>query len=147
MQESSMRQADTRSVELVRLNEESENDDSRPSDEASLDQTSQSLVPHSQNLDPALSIAESSQSIIPHSEVPEHKRGDEVAVHTLTRRNGRIYTSVGRVRCADPARPQYVRLYGQRNYRKVLKNFTRHWTSMFPTDTQSSSEDSISQSY
>ena len=56
VQVSSMRQASTRSVELVRLNEESENDDSRPSDEASLDQTSQSLVPHSQNLDPALSI-------------------------------------------------------------------------------------------
>ena len=147
VQESSVRQPDTRSVDLVRLNEESENDDPRPSAEDSLDQTSQSLVPHSQNLDSALSIAESSQSIIPHSEVPEHKRGDEVAVHTLTRRNGRIYTSVGRVRCADPARPQYVRLYGQKNYRKVLKNFTRHWTSMFPTDTQSSSEDSISQSY
>ena len=147
VQESSVRQPDTRSVELVRLNEESENDDSRPSDEASLDQTSQSLVPYSQNPDPALSLAESSQSIIPHSEVPEHKRGDEVEVHTLTRHNGRIYTSVGIVRCADPARPQYVRLYGRKNYRKVLKNFTRHWTSMFPTDTQSSSEDSISQSY
>ena len=79
VQESSMRQASTRSVELVRLNEESENDDSRPSDEASLDQeTSQSLVPHSQIMDPASSIAESSQSIIPPSEVPEHKRFDRL---------------------------------------------------------------------
>ena len=48
-------------------------------------------------MDLASSIAESSQSIIPHSEVPEHKKGDEVEVHTLTRHNGRIYASVGRV--------------------------------------------------
>ena len=110
-------------------------------------ETSQSLVPHSQNMDPASSIAESSQSIIPHSEEPKHMRGDEVEVHTQTRRNGRIYRSVGIVRCADPDRPQYVRLYRRRNYRRVLQNFTRHWTLMISNDTQSSSEDSISQSY
>ena len=84
MQESPVSHADTRSVELVRLNDESENDDSRFSADDSLDQeTSQSLVPHSQNMDPASSIAESSQSIIPHSEEPglrlneiKHMRGD-----------------------------------------------------------------------
>ena len=97
-------------------------------------------------MDPASSIAESSQSIIPHSDEPEHMRGDEIAVHTQTR-NGRIYRSVGKVRYADPDRPHYVRLYRQRNYRRVLQNFTRHWTLMISNDTQSSSEDSISQSY
>ena len=143
-----MSPAATRSVELVRLNDESGNDDSRLSADDSLDQeTSQSLVPHSQNMDPASSIAESSQSIIPHSEEPKHTRGDEVEVRTQTRKNGRIYRSVGIVRCADPDRPQYVRLYGRKNYRRVLQNFTRHWTSMISNDTQSSSEDSISQSY
>ena len=76
--------------------------------------------------------------------MPEHKGGDEVAVHTLTRRNGRIYTSVGRVRCVDPARPHYVRLYGYKKsygYRRVLQNFTRQWTLMISNDTQSSEED------
>ena len=148
MQESPVSHADTRSVELVRLNEESGNDDSRLSADDSLDQeTSQSLVPHSQNMDPASSIAESSQSIIPHSEEPEHKKGDEVEVRTQTRKNGRVYRSVGRVKYADPDRPQYVILYGHKNYRRVLRNFTRHWTLMISNDTQSSSEDSISQSY
>ena len=90
VQESPVSHADTRSVELVRLNDESGNDDSRFSADDSLDQeTSQSLVPHSQNMDPASSIAESSQSIIPHSEEPglrlneiKHMRGDEVEVRT-----------------------------------------------------------------
>ena len=133
-----LRVADTRSAELVRLNDESENDDSRfPADDSLDQETSQSLVPHSQNMDPASSIAERSQNIIPHSEEPKHMRGDEVEVHTQTRPNGRIYTSVGIVRCADPARPQYVRLYGRKNYRRVLQNFTRHWTSMISNDTQS----------
>ena len=47
----------------------------------------------------------------------------------------------------DPDRPNWVRLYGHKNYRRVLQNFTRHWTLMISNDTQSSSEDSISQSY
>ena len=85
MQESHVSHADTRSVELVRLNHESGNGDSRLSADDSLDQeTSQSLVPHSQHMDPASSIAESSQSIIPHSEEPKHTRGDEVEVRTQT---------------------------------------------------------------
>ena len=97
-------------------------------------------------MDPASSIAESSQSIIPHSDEPKHERGDKVEVCTQTR-NGRIYSSFGTVRCADPDRPQYVRLYRRKNYRRVLQNFTRHWTLMISNDTQSLSEDSISQSY
>ena len=75
------------------------------------------------------------------------KQGDKVEVCTQTRKNGRIYRAVGRVRCADPARPHYVRLYGRKNYRRVLQNFTRQWTLMISNDTQSSAEDSISQSY
>ena len=136
------------SVELVRLNDESENDDSRfPADDSLDQETSQSLLPHSQHMDPASSIAESSQSILPHSEEPKHEKGDKVEVCTQTRKNGRIYRSVGKVRCADPARPQYVRLYGRKNYRRVLQNFTRQWTLMISNNTQSSAEDSISQSY
>ena len=97
-------------------------------------------------MDLASSIAESSQSIIPHSEEPEHEKGDEVEVRTQTR-GSRIYRSVGRVKCADPDRPRYVKLYGGKYYRRVLQNFTRQWTLMISNDIQSSAEDSISQSY
>ena len=34
----------------------------------------------------------------------------------------------------DPDRPNWVRLYGRKNYRQVLRNFTRHWTSMISND-------------
>ena len=98
-------------------------------------------------MDPASSIDESSQSIIPHSEEPKHMTCDEVEVRTQQRQNGRIYTSVGIVRCADHNRPQWVRLYGRKNYREVLRNITRHSTSMFSNDTQSSSEYSDSEYY
>ena len=143
--ESPVSPAATRSVELVRLNDESANDDSRFSDDDSLDQeTSQSLLPHSQNMDLASSIAESSQSIIPHSEEPEHTKNDMVEVRTQTRGN-RIYRSVGRVKSVRPG--GYVKLYGQKYYFRVIRNFTRRWALMISNDTQSSSEDSISQSY
>ena len=98
-------------------------------------------------MDPASSTAESSQSIIPPSEEPKHKKDDMVQVRTQTREDGRIYRGVGRVRCADPDRPHYVKLHGYKNYRRVLQNFTRQWTLMISNDTQSSAEDSISQSY
>ena len=143
--ESPVSPAATRSVELVRLNDESANDDSRFPDDDSLDQeTSQSLLPHSQNMDLASSIAESSQSIIPHSEEPEHKNGDMVEVRTQTR-GSRIYTSVGRVNLVRPG--GYVKLYRQKYYFRVIRNFTRSWALMISNDTQSPSEDSISQSY
>ena len=151
VQESPMSHADTRSIELVRLSDAGATDDSRFLADDSLDHdTSPSLVPHSQSMDPASSIAESSQSIIPPSEEPEHKKLDMVEVRTQTREDGRIYRAVGRVKCTDPARPHYVRLYGYKKsygYRRVLQNFTRQWTLMISNDTQSSAEDSISQSY
>ena len=69
--ESPVSPAATRSVELVRLNDESANDDSRFSDDDNLDQeTSQSLLPLSQNISSLQSIAESSLPIILHSEEP-----------------------------------------------------------------------------
>ena len=98
-------------------------------------------------MDPASSIAESSQSIIPPSKEPEHENYDMVEVRTQTREDGRIYRAVGRVRCADPDRPHYVKLYGGKYYRRVLQNFTRQWTLRISNDIQSSAEDSISQSY
>ena len=143
--ESPVSPAVTRSVDLVRLNEECGSDDARLPDDDSLDQeTSQSLLPHSQNMDLASSIAESSQSIIPHSEEPEHKNGDMVEVRTQTR-GSRIYTSVGRVNLVRPG--GYVKLYRQKYYFRVIRNFTRSWALMISNDTQSPSEDSISQSY
>ena len=95
-------------------------------------------------MDLASSIAESSQSIIPHSEEPEHKKNDMVEVRTQTR-GSRTYRSVGRVRFVRPG--GYVRLYGQKYYFRVIRNFTRRWALMISNDTQSQSEDSISQSY
>ena len=38
-----------------------------------------------------------------------------------------------------------LRIY--ENYPRVLQNFTRRWALMISNDTQSTSEDSISQSY
>ena len=68
-------------------------------------------------------------------------------IRTQTREDGRIYRAVGTVKRTDPDRPHYVKLHGYKNYRRVLQNFTRQWTLMISNDTQSSSEDSISQSY
>ena len=120
---------------LVRLNEESGNDDSRFSADDSLDQdTSQSLVPHSQNMDPDSSIAESSQSIIPHSEEPgfrlneiNHTRGDEVELRIRREENGRLVTSVGRVRHVDLDRPKWwVRLQG---HKLLSRSFEKYYAS------------------
>ena len=63
------------------------------------------------------------------------------------RRDGRLFTSVGRVGRVDPDRPNRVRLEGYKNYREVLRIITRHSTSMISNDTQSQSEHSISQYY
>ena len=100
------------------------------------------------------SNVETSQSIIPHSEEQgprlteiHTEEGDEVEVRMQQRRDGRLFTSVGSVKHVDLDRPNRVRLYGRKNYRKVLRKITRHWTSMISNDTQSSSEYSISQSY
>ena len=52
------------------------------------------------------------------------------------RRDGRLFTSVGRVKRVNPDRPNRVRLYGRKNYREVLRIITRHSTSMISNDTQ-----------
>ena len=154
--ESPVSPAVTRSVDLVRLNEESGSDDARLPDDDSLDQeTSQSLVPHPQDTDLDSSIAESSQSIIPHSlqyglrsTNLSPRVGDLVVVH-LRRigrgRNRRLVTSSGIVEEVDSK--GYVKTDTCPNhFRKVLRIITRHSTSMISNDTQSSSEYSISQS-
>ena len=41
----------------------------------------------------------------------------------------------------------YVKLYNQKYYFRVIRNFTRSWALMISNDTQSPTEDSISQSY
>ena len=159
MQESSVRQPDTRSVELVRLNEESENDDSRPSDEASLDQeTSQSLISHSWTRDPDSSSAESSQSLVPHSLECElgatdqnPQIGDLVVVYlrcTGRGRKRRQVTRTGIVKEIDSRDPQRVKTDNcSRKFRKVLEICQRRSTSMISNDTESQSEYSISQYY
>ena len=159
VQVSSMRQASTRSVELVRLNEESENDDSRPSDEASLDQeTSQSLISHSWTRDPDSSSAESSQSLVPHSLECElgstdqnPQIGDLVVVYlrcTGRGRKRRQVTRTGIVKEIDSRDPQRVKIDNcSRKFRKVLEICQRRSTSMISNDTESQSEYSMSQYY
>ena len=153
-----MSHADTRSVELVRLDDESGNDDSKLSAKDSLDQEiSQSLVPHSQNTDPDLSIAASSQSIIPRSlelrrGSPEldPKCGDLVVVfirHQGRGRKRRLVTSMGVVVEVDSRNPLRVKTDRCPNKFHEVLDIKRRSTSMISNDTHSSSEDSISQSY
>ena len=155
-----------RSVDLIRLSDESENDDSRASVDDSLDQeTSPSLFSLSHHTGSILSNGESSQSIIPHSDEQEPSttphsaeqdfrltetnpmNGDEAEVLLRREKNGRLVTSVGRVEHIDPDRPNRVRLEGRNNYREVLRIITRHSTSMISNDTQSQSQYSISPYY
>ena len=157
MQESLVSHADTRFVDLVRLNEESGSDDARLSADDSLDQeTSQSLVPHPQDMDLDSSNVESSQSIIPHSlqyglrsTNPSPRVGDLVVVH-LRRigrgRNRRLVTSSGIVKEVDSK--GYVKTDTCPNhFRKVVEICIRRSTSMISNNTQSSSEYSNSQYY
>ena len=157
MQESLVSHADTRFVDLVRLNEESGSDDARLSADDSLDQeTSQSLVPHPQDMDLDSSNVESSQSIIPHSlqyglrsTNLSPRVGDLVVVH-LRRigrgRNRRLVTSSGIVEEVDSK--GYVKTDTCPNhFRKVVEICIRRSTSMISNNTQSSSEYSNSQYY
>ena len=113
------------SVPLVRFNDESEGEDYSFYSDDSMDQeTSQSLIPHSQTRVSDSSIAESSQSIIPHSEEQGLRltevnpgKGDVVEIHMRKGRNGRLYTSRGRVMQVDP---------DQRRIH-VAKNFVKFW--------------------
>ena len=75
------------------------------------------------------------------------EEGDEVEVLWQQRRDGRIFTIIGRVEHVDPDRPKSVRLEGYTNYREFLRIITRRSTSMISNDTQSSSEYSDSQYY
>ena len=155
-----------RSVDLIRLSDESENVDSRVSVDDSLDQeTSPSLFSLSHHTGSISSNGESSQSIIPHSDeqepsiIPhsaEHDfrlteinpmNGDEVEVHLRREKNGRLFTSVGRVEHIDPDRPNRVRLEGYTNYREVIRIITPNSMPMISNDTHSQSEYSISQYY
>jgi hypothetical protein len=141
-QESLARNAGIRSLDLIRLSDENGYDDSGLSTEDSIDkESSQSLILHSQNTDPDSSNVETSQSIIPHSEEQGLRlteinltKGDEVEVHIRKERNGRLLTSVGRVKRVDPDCPNRVRLEGCKNYREVLRIITRHSTSMNSND-------------
>ena len=67
-------------------------------------ETSQSLIPHSQTRVSDSSIAESSQSIIPHSEEQglrltevNPKKGYVVEIHMRKGRDGRLHKSRGKV--------------------------------------------------
>ena len=158
VQESDVSQADIRPIELVRLNDESETDDPRfPADDSMDQETSQSLVPHSQNTDPDSSIAVSSQSIIPRSlelrrGSPEldPKCGDLVVVfirHQGRGRKRRLVTSMGVVVEVDSCNPLRVKTDRCPNKFHEVLDIKRRSTSMISNDTHSSSEDSISQPY
>ena len=153
-QKGSVANVGMRSVDLIRLSDESENDDSRVSVDDSLDQeTSPSLFSRSHHTGSISSNGESSQSIIPHSDEQEPSttphsaeqdfrlteinpmNGDEVEVHLRREKNGRLFTSIGRVEHIDPDRPNRVRLEGCTNYREVLRINTPHSMSMTSNDT------------
>ena len=150
--------ADKSSVTLVRVSDESGGEDSRQYADDSMDQeTSQSLVPHSQNTDPDSSIAVSSQSIIPRSlelrrGSPEldPKCGDLVVVfirHQGRGRKRRLVTSMGVVVEVDSCNPLRVKTDRCPNKFHEVLDIKRRSTSMISNDTHSSSEDSISQPY
>ena len=109
--------AEKSSVPLVRFSDESEGEDYSFYSDDSMDQeTSQSLIPHSQTRVSDSSIAESSQSIIPHSEEQglrltevNPKKGDVVEIHMRKGRDGRLHTSRGRVMQVDPDHPNRVK--------------------------------------
>ena len=99
---------------LVRFNDESEGEDYSFYSDDSMDQeTSQSLIAHSQTR-----VSESSQSIIPHSEEQglrltevNPKKGDVVEIHMRKGRDGRLHTSRGRVMQVDPDHPNRVKTH------------------------------------
>ena len=165
-QKGSVANVGMRSVDLIRLSDESENDDSRVSVDDSLDQeTSPSLFSRSHHTGSISSNGESSQSIIPHSDEQEPSttphsaeqdfrlteinpmNGDEAEVHLRREKNGRLVTSVGRVEHIDPDRPNRVRLEGYTNYREVIRIITPNSMSMTSDDAHSQSEYSSSQYY
>ena len=121
-------------------------------------ETSQSLISHSQNRDPDSSIVESLQSIIPHSlecglgSTDQNLQIEDLVVDYLRQtgkgRKRRPVTKSGIVVEIDSREPKRVRTNTcPGKFRKVLEICTRHSTSMISNYTQSQSEHSISQYY
>ena len=117
-------------------------------------ETSQSLIPHSQTRVSTSSLAESSQSLIPHSQEQGLRpklnpgEGDTVEIHMQRRRDSRLLTSFGAVIHVHPDHPNRVKTDTCSKYfRPVLRIIARRPTSMFSNDTQSQSEHSLSQVY
>ena len=138
--------AETGSMPLVSLSDESGGEDYSFYSEDSMDQeTSLSLIPNSQTRVSTSSIAESSQSLFSHSQEQEpwstnHKVGDLVKILMRKRTDGSLVTSVGTVTHIRPDRR--VKTDTCNNYfRPVLRTIM----SMIPDDTQSQSAHSPSQ--
>ena len=95
---------------LVRFSDESGGEDYSFYSDDSMDQeTSQSLIPHSQTKVSTSSIAESSQSLIPHSQEQgprstdlNLKEGDTVKIRMEKRRDGSLVASIGAVTHVHP---------------------------------------------
>ena len=73
------------------------------------------------------SIITKVRSIIPPSEEPEHEKFDMVEFFRK-RVKMAIYRAVGTVKRVDPARPHYVRLYGQQRV-IVIAGFTKFYVN------------------
>ena len=102
--------AEKGSMPLVRFSDESGGEDYSFYSDDSMDQeTSQSLIPHSQTKVSTSSIAESSQSLIPHSQEqgsrsPINRVGDMVKILMRKCKDGSLVTSVGTVTHVRPDR-------------------------------------------
>ena len=133
---------------IVASDESGGEDYSFNSDDSMDQETSQSLISHSQTRVSDSSLAESSQSIIPHSQEQGLKPteinpgiGDTVEVHMRKSRDGRLLTSMGKATQVDPDHPNRVKTHICRQiFLKVLKIITRHSTSMISNDTQAQSK-------
>ena len=118
-------------------------------------ETSQSLIPHSQTRVATSSLAESSQSLIPHSQEQGLRstelnpgEDDMVEIRMRKSRDYRLLTSFGAVTHVHPDHPKRVKTDTCSNYfRPVLRTIARLPTSMIPDDTQSQSAHSLSQVY
>ena len=108
-------------------------------------ETSQSLISHSQTRDPDSSIVESSQGIIPHSlkyglgsTDPNPHIGDLVVVyirHTGNGRKRRLVTQSGTILEIDSRDPIRVKTDScPEKFRKVLEICKRHSTFMISND-------------
>ena len=109
-------------------------------------ETSQSLIPHSQTRVSTSSIVESSQSLIPHSQEQGLRPTELNPVHMQRRWDSRLLTSFGAVTHVHPDRRVKTDICSN-YFRPVLRTIARLSTSMIPDDTQSQSAHSLSQVY